>query len=57
MEEILILSNNKEQNTQLARFVKGLFPNCKVIVTSNKDGNLHKFVKCGVQYAEVAKSN
>ena len=55
MEEIVIISNNKGQNSQLARLVEGLFSDCKVTVVYRESIKMKKHIKKGDQYVENAE--
>ena len=55
MEEIIIISDGKVQNSELAVLVKGLFPGCKVTVASSENEKEEKVVMEGGQYVGNVK--
>ena len=55
MKEIIIISGGNNHNSPFSRFVKGLFPDCKVTVASKENGKIEKGTKRGDQYAEHAE--
>ena len=47
MEKIVIISDNMDQDSQLARVVRRLFSDCKVTIASRENGKIAENIKKG----------
>ena len=52
MDEIVVISDGKGRNNQLANLVKKLFPECSVTVSSEKKREIKNIDSRRLQYAE-----
>jgi hypothetical protein len=52
LDEIVVISDGKGRNNQLAMLLKKLFPECKITVSKKDKGETENVDRKGFQYAE-----